>query len=127
MTAIAGATAFLAAVRAVHPWIIVCLTTLPRAAAVSNQADRDAKNAELVTADNYMRANYLQMGIDRLVDIRQSGSPFALANYTTTSFDAISSLWNEGSALQIHCSPAGYGVCAAYVASVLAHLPKTAH
>jgi hypothetical protein len=108
--------------KAVHPWKVVALTTIPRQNADA-QATLDAKNAELVAADNYMRRNYRSMGIDVLVDLRAPGSPFAFANYLPTTWDAQAGLWNEASGGRVHLSDAGYLIVAQMVASGLRRIP----
>lgn len=125
---IAAAQSYIAARRAVHPWIMVVLTTLPREAGplVSTQPQRDAANAEMVVFNNYVLQNRASLGADRVVNVRPAGSPFAFANYLPASFDATQTYWYETTG-RIHLVDAGYAVIAGYVASVLSSLPSTAH
>lgn len=119
-------TNYVAARKAAHPWSVLYLTTIPRCAGgnVTDQTSRDNLNGIMTTVDAYVRANYKSMGIDAVCDVRQAGSPFAFTDYLPATFDAIQSLWSEGSGAQIHLNNAGYGVVAGYVASALRRLPK---
>ena len=117
---------YVAARKAVHPWTVLHLTTIPRAGGgnVTDQTARDNLNAVMASVDTYVKANYRGMGIDAVCDVRQAGSPFAFANYLPATFDAIGSLWSEGTGAQIHLSNAGYAVVAGYVAEAMRRLPR---
>lgn len=130
--AAADAAAYIAARRALHPWIIVLLTTIPRegnSTLMADQAGRNEYNARLVEYDNYLRANYKSMGADVLVDCRPPGGIFNFTGYTPADFDTAAACWTdlETTPNRTHLSGAGLAVIGGYVAAALKTLPRTPH
>lgn len=127
--AMTDATAYITARRAVHPWVVVVLTTIPRESGttITDQTTRTAQNLQLVAADTLLKANFATIGADVVCDVRQAGSPFAFAAYTPADFDASGAIWYESTPSRVHLNAAGYGVVANYVAASLRKLPKVAH
>lgn len=113
---------YIAARKALNPWKVVLLTTIPREQG-SNQTDRDAKNAQLAAADNFMRGNYRAMGADVLCDVRVAGSPFAFASYLPSDFTAAGDVWKAGESPRIHLNDSGYSVIAGLIGSSLRRVP----
>jgi lysophospholipase L1-like esterase len=112
---------------ALNPWIIVLMTTLPRYNQGATQSATDDYNAKLASYNAQILAGYKSMRAKAIVDVRQTGSPFAFSDYQFATFDqpATSGLWAAGETLQrIHLSNAGYGVIAQMVANVLKRLPR---
>ncbi|WP_409266818.1 SGNH/GDSL hydrolase family protein [Massilia sp. BHUDP2] len=110
---------------ALHPWLIVLLTTIPRQNQGATQADTDAYNAKLTDYNTRIKSGYKAMGAKAVIDVRQEGSPFAFANYLPATFDApgVGSLWASEGAMRVHLNNAGYGVVAQMVADGLKRLP----
>lgn len=111
-------TDYIAARRAVHPWWVVLLTTLPRFETGNDALLRDY--------NTLAKANYLAWGADVLVDVRSAGSPFNFDGETSTGFVATQSLWFETSNW-VHLNDAGYAIIADRVASAIGTLSKRAH
>ena len=124
---IADITAYIAARRAVHPWVIVGLTTIPRETSglMTSQSERERLNGIMSDVDAAMKAG--QLDFDAVVDVRQAGSVFAFGGYTTADFDASGWIWAELSPNRVHLLNAGYAHIADYVATTLQLLPKTPH
>jgi hypothetical protein len=120
--AFSDAATYIADRKSRHPWIVLCPTSIPRTSTI-NQADCDYKNAQLVIADNLMRTGYKSIKIDRLVDLRRAGSPFAFSAYNMSDFSASGAIWYEGPGYQIHLNNAGYALVAGWVAAALRTLP----
>lgn len=120
---------YLDARRALHPWIMVYISTIPREKIEGNIASRADGNAQLVAADQHVRDNMASLGVDHYVDLRQAGSPFAFTGYTTGDFDACASLWQADETVgnRVHLSAAGYAVVADYVADELPLLIRRPH
>jgi lysophospholipase L1-like esterase len=108
--AIADATDYIAARKAVHPWIVVILNTLPFETSAS-------LNADLLTYNALLAQNYKAMGAALLVDVRQPGSPFAFTDYVAGNYT--STYWYD----QIHLNNTGYGVIAQFIATAIKRLP----
>lgn len=117
---------YVTARRAARPWIIACLTTIPReyGFAVNDQATRDAKNADMLTVDAALKANPGSYGLDRVIDARRAGSPFAFSSFTGADFDAAGNIWQEAAGQRVHLNDAGYAIVAAMIATDLRRLPR---
>jgi hypothetical protein len=119
---------YVAARLALHSdWIIVVMTTLPYIRAGWSQATSDATNAQIEIANNIMRANYRAWGAKAIVDVRGTGSPFNLPNYTLAAFEAGTVLpyWStvEPAGTHLHINDAGMTVIANMCAATLRRLP----
>lgn len=105
--------AYIADRRAVRPlWKIIILTTLPRFSV--SVGTIQSCNAELLAFDNYVKANYLAMGADAVVDVRSSG----LFTYTEGSTSANSAMLPY-MADQIHLNDSGYAQVASMITPVV--------
>ncbi len=117
---------YIAARQAVHPWKIVLLTCLPRQTN-NGQAQTTSQSLELDQYNTLLRANYRAIGAHVLVDVRQSGSPFNMADYNMATFNNMATangLWASGETdNHIHLSTAGYSVVADYIVQGLRRLP----
>lgn len=121
---------YIAARRAVHPWIVVSLTMLPcegYSGVMTNQTLRDQYNSIMTACDNLIRANPTAYGVDALVDVRQAGSVFAIPAYLPANFDATGAIWNEAAGSRVHLNNAGYGLVAPMVNAVLTKLRRRPH
>lgn len=125
---LAAISGYVSARRAVHPWIIACLTTIPReyGFAVNDQATRDAKNADMMAVDAAIKVSPESYGLDRVIDTRRTGSPFAFSQFTQADFDAAGSVWQEARDLRVHLNNSGYAIIAAMIADDLKRFPKRA-
>lgn len=102
--------------RAIHPWIIVVLTTLPREGIVLNNTTIELSNIRMDEVDNYILNNQFILGIDCIVDVRQEGSPFLQTGYTTADFDGANAYWAENTPNRVHLNNSGYEIIAGYLA-----------
>jgi hypothetical protein len=132
MQALGDAAAYTTARRAAHPWIIATLTTLPRQAGttITDQASRDARNADLVSYNSLLMASPQAYGFDVVVDVRPSGGPFAFTGYADGDFAAADAYWRGAEVLtnaRIHLANTGYALIAGYVAAALRRLPRVPH
>lgn len=101
---------YIAARKAVHPWIVLIGTCLPRQTN-NGQAATTSQNAVLDAYNALLRANYRAYGAKGLFDVRQAGSPFNVADYQMATFEtaAAGGLWAAGeTGNHIHLSSAGY-------------------
>ena len=123
---ISDITAYIAARRAAHPWVIVGLTTIPRETSglMMSQSESERLIGVMTIVDAAMRAG--ELDFDAIVDVRQPGSAFALAGYTTADFNGSGWIWAELSPNRVHLLNAGYAIVAGYVAEALKRLPRTA-
>lgn len=114
---------YIAARKALHPWIVVLLTCLPRQQ--STEAASITLNATLNTYNATLRASYRDIGADALVDVQQPGSPFAFSDYTDATFAAAfaTGLWAPSESPHVHLSGYGYFKIASMVAAALKRLP----
>lgn len=112
--------------RAARPWVIVCLTTIPReyGFAVNDQATRSAKNADLLAVDAALKANPAEYGLDRVIDLRRPGSPFAFSSFSSSDFDSAGAIWQEPAGTRVHLNNAGYAIVAEMVAEDLRWIPR---
>lgn len=122
-----GIAAYIAARRAAHPWIIVGITTIPRETSglMTSQSERERLNGIMVEVDSAMKSG--QLDFDAVVDVRQPGSPFALAGYSTADFDGSGWIWAELSPNRVHLLNAGYAIVAGYVADALKRITRVPH
>lgn len=110
--------------KALQPWRVVLINTLPRQA--STQAATDLLNAKLDEYNALLKSNLAQMGGDLLVDLRQDGSPFKFADYLMQTFEdaAAAGNWKGGeTGAHVHLNGAGYIKVAQMVAVALRRLP----
>lgn len=114
---------YIAARKALHPWIVVLLTCLPRQQ--GTEAASITLNATLNTYNATLRASYRDMGASVLVDVQQPGSPFAFSDYTDATFAAAfaTGLWAPSESPHVHLSGYGYFKIAQMVAAALKRLP----
>lgn len=113
---------YIAARRAVHPWIVVGLTMIPcegYIGVMTTQALRDQYNSIMTTCDNLVRADPAAYGLDALVDVRQTGSVFAIPAFLPANFDATGAIWSEAAGSRVHLNNAGYGLVAQMVNAAL--------
>jgi hypothetical protein len=117
---------YLAERRAVHSdWYIIILTTIARQAAGHFSSTNEA-NAELLAYDNLLLSNYATMGADDVIHVRKSGSPFAIPDFTSNTFELAPYINYEASGettAHIHLNDLGYSVVASYIAKKLKRLP----
>jgi hypothetical protein len=111
--AVADCTEYIAARKAKRAWsAVILLTALPRSII----------DPSLRSWNTYALANYLAMGADYIVDVRQSGSPFNFAGEVDANFVAVQPLFYETSSPWTHLTDAGYVYVANYLATTLAGL-----
>jgi hypothetical protein len=117
-------------------WKIIHMTCLPGYYQSWDDTASAAGNAKLDQYNDLLRAGWRGTGAKALVEVRQAGSPFVLADYKRTTFAAATyqgqSIWSPndqqggggtGQNQFIHCSDIGYGYLAQIVANVLKRLP----
>lgn len=68
-------------------WVVMIGTCLPRQIS-SSEANTIALNGNLDSYNASLRSQYSSMGAKGVFDVRQSGSPFNLPDYTYASFSA---------------------------------------
>ena len=107
--------AYIAARKAVRPWLVVVPTCLPRGDHLGSHYTATTGEVELLAANNYLKNNYRGMGIHRLVDIRQG--PFSFTDPTNAA-NFPSSLWVD----KTHPNTAGHAYTAGYIADALVNL-----
>jgi lysophospholipase L1-like esterase len=128
-TAYAQMITYIANILAVHKWVIVLMTCLPRENS-AGQTQTDAWNASLDSYNALLVANYRSMGAKGLVNIRAAGSPYNTPSYNMATFEAFataSGLFVPGEIAGhniTHQVNAGYAVIASMVAAVLPKLPR---
>ena len=126
--AFADLQSYIANRRATNKWSAIIIgTTLPRQsgnAYTNSQADIDTMNGLLASFNTMLLANHRSLGADAVFDVRQSGSPFAFADYSATSFAANNNLWNEGAGSRVYLTDAGYAIIAGYAATQMRRLPR---
>lgn len=106
---------YIAARKAVHPWRVVLLTTIPR---------NNALDSSLRAWDALAKANYRAWGADVLIDVRRELLNFSGEN--DASFSSTQPLWSEGAAPWVHLTDAGYQMVANWVAEGLRRVPGRA-
>lgn len=105
---------------AANPWRIIILTALPRyesGAALGRTINQ--VNAEIDTFNAAVRSQWRSMGAVGYCDVRPSGGPFDLPDYTLASFERAQTigLWGaDAGGNHVHLNDAGF----AYVAQQLA-------
>lgn len=115
-------TDYIAVRQSSHPWVVVLLTTIPRDQDSMTEYQQIAANGELNVYDAYLKSNYKTMGAQRVVDVRQAGSPFITTTYTKAAMATLASsgLWMSGDySGHIHLNDAGYAVIAGYCADAI--------
>lgn len=95
--------------KALHPWLTVMICTIPRGG--------DSRNLQLLQVDALVRANPAAYGVDRLVETRFAGSPFAMPDYNVATYDALSAgLWDPSEyPNHIHLRDQGYALVSGWV------------
>jgi lysophospholipase L1-like esterase len=96
---------------ALHPWLIVAGTDLPRQTN-AGQAQTTSQNAVIDAYNALLLANYKSIGMKGIFDVRRAGSNFNLPDYNNTSFEASMSAYGLLASNEvgnhIHLSGAGY-------------------
>lgn len=119
LEAIADMTAYIAERRAAIAGLkIVLLTTIPRY--FMNGTTIQNGNAQLLVYNNYILANYRDMGADAVVDVR-TNPVFVYPAGATTMPSYMTPYSSDG---HTHLNNAGYALVAAMVAAALRRLPK---
>jgi hypothetical protein len=117
LQACAELSSYIAARKAVHPWIVVLMTCIPRGDFFgSGTWDATTGEVQLQSANTYLRNNYKAMGARALVEMRQG--PFAFTD-SANGANFPPSLWTD----RTHPNSAGKAYCAQYIADVLKRLP----
>lgn len=117
LQSISDMTTYIAARQAVHPWIVVLMTAIPRGGNLHQYYTAASGEVELGSVINpYLRQNYRKMGARALVEMRQG--PF---NFTDVDNAANfpSSLWTD----KTHPNSNGMALISQYVAQTLRRLP----
>lgn len=103
--------AYIAARLALHPWIVLVGTCLPRQTAMGQTQTTD-QNTILDAYNALVRANYRAWGAKGLFDVRQAGSAFNVSDYQMASFETMADstgYWASGETNNhIHLSSPGY-------------------
>lgn len=116
LQACADMSSYIAARKAVHPWIVVLMTCIPRGDFLGNTWNVTDGEVQLQAANTYLRNNYKTMGARALVEMRQG--PF---NFTDSGNGANfpAALWTD----RTHPNSTGKAYCAQYIAQTLRRLP----
>lgn len=124
--------AYIAAVKAVHPWKIVCVTgtyryqdpTSSGFTLANLNANIDACNALIVSSGR-------SIGVDAVADIRQAGSPFNLADSTVQANYIGAGVYNtttDGSdshgPIIVHHNDTGFAYTSGVIAAALRRVPR---
>ena len=118
MEAIGDLIAYIAERRAANPnWKIVVLTTIPRY--YMQGTSNSNGNAQMIIYNNYILANYKDMGIDAVVDVRTNAAFVYTGTGTMPSW--MTPYSSDG---HTHLNNAGYAIIAGMVAPVIRRLPK---
>jgi hypothetical protein len=112
---------YLKEVKSVHPeWRIYIIIAF----ASQDDANPSARNAAVDYYNNYVRKNYLSLGVEGYVETRPPGGPLAYNppyTYTSSNF-ARSGLYQDGT----HLNAAGNDIVAQYIADMLPTIPDVA-
>lgn len=109
---------YIAARKALHPWRVILMTAIPRGDFFNGFYTAVDGEVELQAANNYIRANWRDMGAVAMVEARRAGGPFDF-NDSTNAANFPSSLWGD----RTHPNSAGTAILAQYIADVLKRLP----
>lgn len=110
--------AYIAARLALHPWVVVLMTCIPRGANLGTTWTATTGEVQLQDANAYLRANYRAMGARALVEMRRAGGPFDFTD-STNAANFPAALWTD----RTHPNAAGNAYLAQYIADVLKRLP----
>ena len=114
--------AYITAVSAVHPWIVIIGTTIS-CQTHDGESQTIALNAVIDDYNTLLRANYRAMGATALFEVRYPGNPFTPADYTNASFETMATttgVWADGeTGGHVHLNTAGYLIIANLVAATL--------
>lgn len=103
--------------KALHPeWIVVVMATIPRALG-------DNRVYELIKADNELRRNWRDIGIDLFFDTRRLVPEFNFVGDNPAHYQAIQHLLYEQGSDWVHPNNEGCRIIANRVASALRSLP----
>lgn len=103
---------------ALHPWVVVLQTALPRGDHFGATYSAVNGEVELQVVNNYIRQNYKTMGAKAYIESRRSGGPFDFTDATNSvNFPAL--LWTD----KTHPNTAGKAILAQYMVDVLKRLP----
>lgn len=112
-------TAYIAAVKAVHPgWRPILMTGIPRGSLFGSTWDVVTGEEQMQIANAYIRANWRAMGAVAYVEARRAGGPFDFTDCADGA-NFPSSLWTD----RTHPNSAGKAYLAQYIADVLKRLP----
>lgn len=103
---------------ALHPWLPVLLTCIPRGSNLGSTWTAVTGETELEAANTYIRANYLAMGCVAYVEARRTGGPFDFTD-STNAANFPASLWSD----MTHPNSAGKAIIAQYISDVLRYQP----
>lgn len=104
--------------RAAHSdWTVILLTTIARQPA-GPWGTTNAANAVLLAYDDILLAEFRTLGADYLVHVRKAGSPFAIADFTSSTFENAPYISYEAPGevtAHIHLNDLGYSVVAGLI------------
>ena len=120
--------AYVAARRATNPtnpWRIIWINCLPiYNGDLLTQEQIDAENLKLEQFNSLVAANWRAAGITAVVDLRQIGSVFRVADYQRATLKALAPYFVvESNQKLVHLNAAGYTEVAKMVAETLKRLP----
>lgn len=118
LQACANLEAYIAARKAIHPWLVIVMTCIPRGANLQSTWTATTGEVQLQAANTYLRQNYKAMGAAAIVEMRREGGPFDFTD-STNAANFPSSLWTD----RTHPNSAGNAYLATYIADVLKRLP----
>lgn len=118
---------YTAARRALHPWYIIMLSSIPVQVVASDITRRTNFNTQLAGVDAAIAANPSYYGVDAIVNLRQVGSPFNFPDYTDASFLASGPIWHEAVGQVVHLNDAGKLIVANMVEERLHNLRGRPH
>lgn len=111
-------TNYITARLAVHPWLPIVLTCLPRGSNLGSTWTAVTGETQLQAANSYISANYITMGCVDFVEVRRTGGPFDFTDSTNAANFPIS-LWTDWT----HPNSAGKAIVAQYISDVLRNQP----
>lgn len=119
--AITDARDYVTAIRAAHPdWEIYVITAIPRRE--TGAWTILELNQKIDEYNSTLKTNYKAYGFNGVIDVRDTGSPFNISNYTT-GFAEMEDYWTTGEktadAVSVHLNSLGYSHIARYVTQKL--------
>jgi hypothetical protein len=113
--------------RAIHPWIMVMVSSIPVQVVSGDIGFRTEFNRQLRGVDLAIMANPSYYGVDFNIDLRQKGSVFDFPDYTDASFLASGNIWHETAGFVVHLNDAGKAIVANMVEERLRNLRGVPH